>query len=158
MSDLVDELITAWAREEPSLDASAMALAGRIIRIAGEMEAGAAAALKPLGLAYTDFDILATIKRAGPPYALTPTQLRRSVLLSSGAMTAAIDRLERADLITRRPSPEDRRSQLVGLTEGGKALAAKAAAARFAEAQTWAAKLDEAETARLVALLRKLSA
>lgn len=158
MTDLIDDLIHAWRGERPDLDPSGLAVVGRIIHLGQRMQMGASQALQSTGLAYTDFDIIATLRRSGDPYALTPKQLREAVLLSSGAMTAAIDRLDRANLVRRRPSETDRRSLLVCLTEAGKTLAERAAALRFAEAQSWTGQLTPAEAQHLIDLLRKLHA
>jgi DNA-binding MarR family transcriptional regulator len=54
---------------------------------------------------------LATLQRSGAPYRLSPTALRKSVLLTSGAMTACLNRLEQCGLISRNPDDGDRRSR-----------------------------------------------
>ena len=127
----MDELVRQWRDECPELDASAMQVVGRIIRLGRMFEAQAGAALKPFDLPYTDFDIIATLRRSGKPYALTPGELSRAVLLTSGAMTAALGRLERAGLIRRLADSSDRRIKAAQLTAAGKRLARKAAAVRF---------------------------
>ncbi|PVB63471.1 MarR family transcriptional regulator [Labrenzia sp. 011] len=75
-----------------------------------------------IGLKAGEFDVLATLVRSGPPYKLTPTELYRTTMMSSGGMTARLDRLEKAGLVERCPHPEDRRALSVCLTEKGLGL------------------------------------
>ena len=72
------------------------------------------------GLSRGEFDVLATLRRSGPPYALTPTELYRATMVSSGGMTSRIDRLEKAGHIARKPHPSDRRALMVALTAKGR--------------------------------------
>src|ERR1700751_5058411 len=112
MTDRIDHILAQWKRERPDLDAQPMGIVGRIQR--------AAASLRPLldkthqesGLQGDSFDVLASLRRSGPPYQLTPTELYREMMLTSGAMTNRIDRLEEAGLVARRPDPDDRRGTL----------------------------------------------
>jgi DNA-binding MarR family transcriptional regulator len=154
--DRIDRLLAEWRAERPELDAAAMAVVGRLLSIGRRLEARANAVLRPLGLHYTDLDVLATLRRGGRPYRRTPTELRDSVLITSGAMTACLDRLERDGLITRIADPNDRRSSAAALTGEGRKLIDKAIAVRFAEAADSLSGLSAAEGARLAALLKKL--
>jgi DNA-binding MarR family transcriptional regulator len=154
--DRIDRLLAEWQVERPELDASAMAVVGRLLSIGRQLEARANAVLGPLGLHYTDLDVLATLRRGGRPYRRTPTELRDSVLITSGAMTACLDRLERNGLITRIADPHDRRSSAAALTSEGRKLIDKAIAVRFEEAADALSGLSAAEHSRLAALLKKL--
>jgi len=154
--DRIDRLLAEWRDERPELDAGAMAVVGRLLSIGRQLEARANAALKPLGLHYTDLDVLATLRRGGRPYRRTPTELRDSVLITSGAMTACLDRLEGNGLISRVADPHDRRSSSAELTVEGRRLIDKAIAVRFREAADSISGLSAGEQARLAALLRKL--
>ncbi|MGX9721402.1 MarR family winged helix-turn-helix transcriptional regulator [Stenotrophomonas acidaminiphila] len=154
--DLVDQLLADWRHERPDLDAGAMAVVGRVLHLGRLLEARADQCLKPLGLGYTELDLLATLRRSGAPYRLSPTDLRRSVLLTSGAMTACLNRLQARGLIRREPDPHDGRSLLAVLSAKGAKLAERAIALRFAQAREALAGLDAAEQAQLAALLRKL--
>lgn len=154
--DRIDRLLSEWNAERPELDATAMAVVGRLLSIGRLLEARANAALKPLGLHYTDLDVLATLRRGGKPYRRTPTGLRSSVLITSGAMTACLDRLEANGLVARVPDPEDRRSSAAELTLAGRKLIDKAIAVRFEEATQALDGLSVAERTRLAALLKKL--
>lgn len=154
--DRIDRLLAEWQVERPELDAGAMAVVGRLLSIGRVLEARANAALKPLGLHYTDLDVLATLRRGGRPYRRTPTELRASVLITSGAMTACLDRLESNALIARVADPQDRRSSAAELTAAGRKLIDQAIAVRFAEAAEALTVLSEQERIRLAVLLKKL--
>lgn len=154
-ADLVDRLIADWTRERPDLDVSAMAVVGRILALGQALSARATAALKATDLSYSELDVLATLRRSGPPFRLTPTALRHAVLLTSGGMTACLNRLETKGLITRDPSPEDRRVLAATLTPAGRDLADRAIRLRFAEATQAVAALTTQEQAVLAGLLRK---
>jgi DNA-binding MarR family transcriptional regulator len=155
-SDRTDRLLAEWQAERPELDATPMAVVGRLLSIGRQLEGRANAALKPLGLHYTDLDVLATLRRGGRPYRRTPTELRNSVLITSGAMTACLDRLAGNGLIARVADPQDRRSSAAELTTEGRKLIDKAIAVRFEEAAEALSALSDAERARLAALLKKL--
>ncbi|MEM7583741.1 MAG: MarR family transcriptional regulator [Acidobacteriota bacterium] len=154
--DLLDQLIEDWRRERPELDASAMGVVGRLLQLGRRLEARAGLAIKPFGLPYSDLDVLATLRRRGEPYQMTPTELRQSILLSSGAMTALLDRLEAKRLLIRMPDPADRRVRSVALTPAGIKLIDRAIEVRFEEAHSALAGLEPAEREQLADLLRKL--
>jgi len=155
--DLIDTLRQDWKKEAPTLDTSAMEVVGRITRIATRWDQDIELALQEFGLSYTDFDILATLKRSGTPYELLPTQLCNAILLTSGAMTSALGRLEKRDLIARRVSREDRRQKFVRLLPAGVKLAQKAGKVRFAVAREQTQPLSKRDFTALSALLRELS-
>ena len=154
--DRIDDLLAQWQVQRLELDASAMAVVGRLLGIGRQLEARANSVLKPLGLHYTDLDVLATLRRGGKPYRRTPTELRNSVVITSGAMTACLDRLERTGLIARVADPQDRRSSSAELTTAGQMLIDKAIAVRFKEATQALSVLSATERDRLAALLKKL--
>ena len=154
--DLVDSLLREWRRERPDLDAAPMAVVGRVLHLGRLLEARANEWLKGTGLKYTDLDVLATLRRSGAPYRLTPTALRKSVLITSGAMTACLNRLEDLGLLSRSPEDSDRRSLMATLTSKGLKLVDKAIAIRFTEAGDAVSALSSAERTSLSHLLRKL--
>lgn len=154
--DRVDRLIAEWRIERPDLDTRAMAVVGRLLHLGRTMEQRAQQSLKSLQLNYTDLDVLATLRRAGKPYTLTPTALRQSVLITSGAMTACLNRLEAQGLLLRDAADDDRRSLTASLSPKGLALVERAIEVRFAEATQSVAALTTGERADLVAILRKL--
>lgn len=155
-ADLIDRLLHDWRRERPDLDASAMAVVGRILHVGRRLEAEADESLKPLELSYTELDLIATLRRSGKPYRLSPTELRKSVLLTSGAMTACLNRLQKRGLLDRVEDPADGRSLLAALTARGVRLADRAIALRFEQAARAVQGLSAREQAQLANLLRKL--
>lgn len=155
--DLLDKLIVEWRREVPGLKADALNVVGRIQYLGSKFEGNANKALKHFELKYTDFDVLGTLRRTGKPYLLTPTQLRETVLITSGAMTAALDRLERAGLISRVPDATDRRIKAAALTDAGIEISQNAAEARFEEAEKSIQNLTPNEQRELAQLLKKLT-
>ncbi len=119
MSDEVDDIVRQWQRERPDLDLSAMALLGRLGRLAVVLQPAIERVFEQHGLRQGEFDVLAALRRAGRPYTLTPSTLSAMLMLSRAGMTNRLDRLETDGLVHRRMDPEDRRSFLVSLTEAG---------------------------------------
>ncbi len=154
--DAIDDLLAQWRSERPDVDAQPMAVVGRILRLAVHLERRVNETLQPYGLANPGFDVLATLRRHGKPYAMTPTELGRSVMLSSGAMTNRIDQLEKLAFVERRPDPSDRRSLKVKLTAKGLKIVEKAVPTRFAEAREAIRALPRTEQKQLQGLLRKI--
>ena len=96
-----------------------MGVVGRILRLAAGLQRRGEESLAPFNLSMWQFDVLATLRRAGAPFRLSPTQLMRAVMLTSGAMTNRLDRLETAGLVRREPDPADRRGLQIVLTSQG---------------------------------------
>ncbi|WP_440886197.1 MarR family winged helix-turn-helix transcriptional regulator [Vibrio campbellii] len=117
--DAIDKVVSQWAKEKPELDTEPMAIMGRLMRIAKHMENHVAELHKSYDLKMGEFDVLATLRRSGKPYRLTPSELISSMMLTSGAMTNRLDKLEQKGLIAREHSKEDRRSVTVELTAKG---------------------------------------
>ena len=121
-TDAVDLIIEEWRRERPDLDPGPKEITGRIIRLAALFQQTYHDAFEPLGLNDGDYGVLAPLRRAGAPHELTPTELARHRMMTSGGMTAALDRLERKGLVVRIPNPADRRGSLVRLSDAGRAV------------------------------------
>lgn len=155
-ADVVDLLLEDWARERPDLDATAMAVVGRLLHLGGLLHARAGERLRAHGISYTELDVLATLRRSGAPYRLSPTALRRAVLLTSGAMTACLNRLERRGFIRRSPDGSDRRSLMATLTPKGLTLIDAAIVSHFTQADQVVASLDADDRQDLARLLRKI--
>jgi DNA-binding MarR family transcriptional regulator len=148
-----------WARERPDIDTGPMVLLGRLGEAALII---ARDRLNPtfaeFGLQPGEFDVLATLRRHGVPYALTPTDLYEAAMISSGSMTNRIDRLEKAGLVERRPNPADGRGTLVGLTGTGLALIERAVERHVAVLRAIVSGLGAEEQNQLSGLLEKLIA
>jgi DNA-binding MarR family transcriptional regulator len=156
--DHVDGILEQWRRERPDVDTAALGVIGRLHRAAVLTNAPLAAGLAEHGLRPGWFDLLAALRRSGPPYELNPTQLMRATLLSSGGMTKRLDRLVEAGLVERRADPSDRRGILVGLTPHGKAVVDTALEAHVANEERLLRSLKPADRHALDDLLRTLLA
>ena len=120
--DHVAKIISQWNKERPDLDTAPMAIIGRLSRLSRYIERELETNFKKYDLQSGTFDLLASLRRNGKPYTLTPTQLQAEMMLSSGATTHRIDLLEKQGLIERSNDPNDRRGTLVRLTPKGKKL------------------------------------
>lgn len=157
--DRADVATEQWARERPDLPSLPMAVLGRLSDAAERvMRDHMTPLFAEAGLQQGEFDVLATLRRSGEPYMLSPTQLYEALMISSGGMTARLDRLERAKLIERRPDPNDRRGKLIALTDAGKQVIDETLDRHVANEQRILATLTLAEQERLNALLKKLIA
>jgi DNA-binding MarR family transcriptional regulator len=113
-------------------------------------------ALQPLGLSYADFDVLNTLRRRGDPHGTNPKALAASALITSGAMTSRLDRLEGAGLVERRPDPSDRRAILVRLTPAGQERATRALDAVLAADRRFLEPLGPDDRRAAAAVLKRL--
>ena len=148
-----------WRQERPEIDPFPMALLGRLNEASLiVMRDWLTPVMARYGLQPGEFDVLATLRRTGGAYALTPTALYETTMMSSGGMTARIDRLEKAGLVERRKHPTDRRGTLVALTAKGRALIDEAYDAHVANEIALFSALTKAEQRELDALLAKLIA
>lgn len=120
--DPVEQVLAQWGRERPDLDASPIAIFARVQRIAGLASRSLRDYLEPFGLNPGSFDILCNLRRSGPPYRKTPSELAASSLVTTGAMTGRLDVLADAGLICRRQHPSDRRVSYAELTAKGRKL------------------------------------
>lgn len=157
-TDMIDMLVTEWRRTRPATRPDAMQVIGRIIRLGRAYEEQVTRLLRPHGLSYSDFDVLATLCRIGAPHEMSPTQLQRNVLLTSGAMTACLRRLETLGLIERRAAFADRRRLTAKLTVEGVKMVESLIDARFALADDALAGLPPDELEALAPTLRRLAA
>jgi len=154
-ADAIDRMIAAWRAARPDLDPSPLEVVGRVIVLAQHLERSVELALEWHGLTLGQFDILATLRRHGPKGGLSPSQLLESVMLSSGGMTARLDKLAEAGLVYRKADPDDRRVVKVALTAKGRRLIDAATATRFAEAAASLPPLSPDERNVLAELLRR---
>ncbi|HKJ12873.1 MAG TPA: MarR family transcriptional regulator [Ornithinimicrobium sp.] len=120
--DEVDRIVAAWQRERPGLDAAPLEVLSRVSRLARHLDLARREAFAASGLEGWEFDVLAALRRSGPPYRLTPRELTRATLVSSGTMTNRVDRLLSRELVQRVRSEEDGREVPVQLTDRGREL------------------------------------
>jgi DNA-binding MarR family transcriptional regulator len=120
MQDDVDELVSAWQRERPDLDVAPLHVLSRVTRLAHHLDQARRQAFSTHNLDTWEFDVLAALRRAGAPYALSPGRLGAQTLVTSGTMTNRIDRLESRGLVRREADPADRRGVRVVLTDVGR--------------------------------------
>lgn len=117
--DDVDKIITQWNRERPELDVRPMALIGRLRRVSNRLSKGMGKTFEAYGLNDASFDVLATLRRSGAPYALSPGDLMDTMMITSGTMTNRIDQLVKRDLVERIANQQDARSVTIKLTDKG---------------------------------------
>lgn len=153
-SDAVDRITAQWRRERPDLDSTPMEIIGRITRVSALIQRKLERVFAHYGLTGGDFDVLATLRRSGA--ALTPGELSRSTMVTTGGMTKRLDRLEALGLIRREPDPRDRRGRLIALTDDGRGLIDRAVEAHLQNEERLLANLPGAKREHLVALLREL--
>lgn len=156
-ADHIDRLRAQWARELPDLDTRGMEILGRARRIVLRSRPPIEEVFAGHGLDAGEFDVLSTLRRSGAPYALRPTELYRSLMISSGGLTDRLNRLVRSGMITRPPSPGDGRSLLVQLTDKGRTTVEAAFREDMAVEAGLLTALNDAERAILADLLRKLA-
>jgi DNA-binding MarR family transcriptional regulator len=154
--DGVDAIIEQWRRERPEIDHAPIGVVGRISRLAREIESRLEAVYREHGLEPGWHDVLATLRRTGPPYQLRPSDFTGSLMLTSSGTTKRLDRLERAGLVERTADPDDRRGVIITLTEAGHELIDRVTEAHMANESRLLEGLSPAERDRLAALLRKL--
>jgi DNA-binding MarR family transcriptional regulator len=154
--DSVDRMIEAWAAADPTLDPRPLEVVGRLLLCAQHCQQQLVAALRPLDLSFGDFDVLNTLRRRADPHGTNPSQLAQSSLITTGAMTARLDRLERAGLIRRAPDPTDRRAVRVHITEEGEQLAEQALHAVIAADEAFLEPLSQRRRDLVASALKQL--
>lgn len=153
--DHVDGILAQWARERPDLDVSAMGVIGRVGRLYFQYLKPMEQTFQRFGLNAAKFDVLATLRRSGPPYELSVGALMAATMVASGTMTNRLDRLASDELIRRRSDPEDSRSFLISLTDQGLALIDEVVTAHVQTQADLVAGLTQSEQAELAQLLAK---
>jgi len=140
-TDRVAEIMAEWRRERPDVDLAPQAIFGRLHRLANHLTDELVVVYRDFGLSEGEFDVLATMRRAGAPFERTPSELAASTMVTTGAMTKRLDRLERRGLLTRRQSEVDGRGRVIALTPEGRDLIDRAFTAHLANERRL---LDEA--------------
>ena len=155
--DDVDRIVRAWTSERPDVDSKPLEVLSRVTRISKHLDRLRRAVFSVHGLDVWEFDVLATLRRAGKPYQLTPTALMAQTLVTSGAMTNRINRLEARGLVSRQADPEDGRRVVVALSEPGRKLVDRALDDLLSAEQRALEPLTAAERKELASLLRLVS-
>lgn len=152
--DAVDRILAQWRQERPDLDVTPMGLLGRLGRLRDHLARDIDAVLQTHGLSSSSFDVLATLRRAGHPYQLSPSDLLAAMMVTSGTMTNRIDQLEKQGFVQRLPNPQDRRSLLIALTDKGLSVIDKAVTDHVANQHRLVAALPPEQQAGLDDVLR----
>jgi len=152
--DHVDGILAQWRKERPDLEVSPMGLIGRIKRLMLHISREQGETWEEHGLNAASFDVLATLRRSGPPFALSPGDLIASTMVTSGTMTNRIDQLEKVGLVERKQSDEDRRSFLISLTDKGFRIIDAAVTDHVKTQQRLVSGLSEKDQRQLDALLK----
>jgi DNA-binding MarR family transcriptional regulator len=153
MADHVAQVMAQWAQERPDLDPSPQGVIGRLHRIGLRLRDELVAVYAEFGLGEGEFDILATLRRSGAPYALTPTQLAWQTMVSSGAVTKRVDRCVSQRWVTRERYDADGRGRVIALTPAGKDLIDAAFTAHLANEARLLAPLGDRQRETLAKAL-----
>jgi DNA-binding MarR family transcriptional regulator len=151
--DHVGRIQQQWARERPDLDTSAMGIIGRLHRLAHALHAELRPVFEEAGLSDGEFDVLASLRRAGDPFALTPGQLAETTMITSGTVTKRVDSLTAAGLVTRERVEHDGRVRRIALTDAGRDLIDEVVGRHLANEERLLAGFSDIERARLTRLL-----
>jgi DNA-binding MarR family transcriptional regulator len=149
-------VLAEWAQVRGDQDLTPVSVIARLGRTTAYIDAAINTRLAEFGLSRGSWDVLASLRRIGAPYRLSPTQLYQALMRTSGAMTHRLSRLEQARLITRVPDPEDGRGILVELTPEGLALVDEVTPAHLSNERSLLASLSDEEQTQLAGLLRKM--
>ncbi|WP_078911113.1 MarR family winged helix-turn-helix transcriptional regulator [Streptomyces sp. NRRL WC-3742] len=151
--DRVARIQADWHRERPDLDVSSLGVIGRLHRLADHLTEELCLVYRRYGLGEGEFDVLCALRRAGEPFERAPGELAAHTMVTTGAMTKRIDRLEQAGLVTRRRSDDDQRGRIVALTQPGRELIDQAFADHMRNERRLLGMLTPAENEALEGLL-----
>ncbi|MGH3380190.1 MAG: MarR family winged helix-turn-helix transcriptional regulator [Actinoallomurus sp.] len=156
--DGVDRIQRAWLRERPGTPVDSIGVITRIWRIGKLLDDDRRRTMAGLGIDAPTRDLLSTLRRAGPPYRLTPSEIARSALVSIGAISQRLARAEAQGLVRRRRDRPDGRSVTVELTPEGHAVIERTVDDLLRHEETLLTGLSTAQRDRLADLLRVLLA
>ncbi|MDA3629360.1 MarR family transcriptional regulator [Saccharopolyspora oryzae] len=156
--DAVDFMLEEWRREVPEVDATGMAVFGRLHRAFYRYQDQLNRIFHAHDLTMAGFSILASLRRAGSPYRRTAGELAEAALVTTGGITQRVDKLEASGLVERERDSEDRRTVYVQLTEKGRVFTDEVIAAHFANERDMLSGLSATEQERLADLLSRLEA
>lgn len=156
--DGIDRVEQAWRRERPDIDVSSVGIVSRIWRVSRHLERERKERLAELGTDRVTLDVLAMLRRSGPPYRRTAGELTRASLITSGGVSQRLDKLERAGMVTRHIHPDDRRRIDVELTPAGMQLVDSVLADLMEHESKLLDELSDADKADLRRTLKRLLA
>lgn len=154
--DEVDRIAAAWARELPGVDLSALHVLSRVTRLTRHLDRARRAAFAEHGLEAGEFDVLAALRRAGEPYEASPGRLGAVTMVTSGTMTARLDKLESRGLVQRRTDPDDGRASIVRLVPPGRDVVDAALTSLLARERGLLAGLSTDDQQAAAELLRRI--
>jgi DNA-binding MarR family transcriptional regulator len=157
-ADRVGRIVARWRDIRPDLDPTPMLVIARIARLATLTDELLRPPFEAAGLTSGDFDLIAALRRQDPPHAASPGELALAMLVTTGATTKRIDRLERQGYVTRRPADGDGRGRVVTLTVAGVRLADDLIASHLANEASILRSLTPTEQDDLAGLLGALAA
>ena len=153
--DRVARIQAEWRRERPELDVAPQGIFGRLARLAAALDDELERVFREFGLTTGEFDVLATLRRAGDPFERTPGALADSTMVTAGGLTKRVDRLEERGFVTRRVSPHDGRVRVIALTPAGRELLDRAVEAHLANEHALLSVLPGPDRELLERLLRQ---
>jgi DNA-binding MarR family transcriptional regulator len=156
MADHVDLVLEQWSEQRPDLDASPMGVIGRLSRLSQLFDGALRRNFARHDLDRASFDVLATLRRSNSEHSLTPAGLMHSSMVTSGAISQRLDRLEARGLVTRAPSETDGRGVRVTLTAEGLRLIDAVLPTHVDTEHQLLAGLSADEQRQLAGLLRTL--
>lgn len=154
----MDRVVEAWASERPDVDPSPIQIIGRVSRLSRQIDQRLKTVFNQHGLEAWEYDLLASLRRVGPPYELTAGAILEASMITSGAVTNRIDRLEERGYVKRQPALGDKRFVRVRLTPAGRKVMDAALVDHLANESAILEPLTDAERRQLAKLLRKLQA
>jgi DNA-binding MarR family transcriptional regulator len=152
--DHVDRILAEWARERPDLDVSPIGVIGRLHRLALRLTVELETVYRRHGLGEGDFDVLAALRRAGAPFERRPSEIAEHTMVTTGAVSKRLDRLESAGLVQRRVSETDGRGRVVALTPAGRRVIDAALADHVANEARLLASVPSDDRAALERILK----
>lgn len=154
--DDTDRKLPEWLAVAPEIDPLVEGIVDRVHLVSRYLEAVAAKMAAPRGIGPGEYEILARLYWVGPPHRLTPTQLAAGTVTAATTITSRLDRLEKAELVERRPDPNNRRSLHVLLTDKGAGTFLEIVAEQAVAEKELFATLDRDEQAQLEDMMRRL--
>lgn len=151
--DHVARILSQWQRERPDVDVSPAAVIGRLHRLGDRLRVDIIEVYRRHGLTEGEFDVLAALRRQGAPFELAPGELAQHTMVTTGAISKRLDRLEEAGLVVRRGNAADGRGRIVQMTAAGQRVFDQAFTEHMRNESRLIAPLDDQERAELERLL-----